>query len=279
MAWRREREVTCGAHVTEYFLNLLDPVYLILLVIGLVLAENFDPEEFRTGLEFNYTKMGSEDAVPLADQVNVAVEDSADQDYPGKKNKSKVPRRVHKSEREKQKREHLNELFFELSSAIELKQPNNGKASILCEASRLLKDLLAQIEGLRKENASLLSESHYVTVEKNELKEENSTLETQIGRLQSELEARVLHSKPDLNAPPPECLAMPADEPSLGQPHTVIVVPLIPDASQLPSNPPTSNVSKPHARYPTSADSWTSQLLREQQPKAGKELLKDRNRE
>lgn len=37
---------------------------------------------------------------------------------PGKKNQRKVPRRIVKSEREKQKREHLNELFFELSSAI-----------------------------------------------------------------------------------------------------------------------------------------------------------------
>lgn len=47
-------------------------------------------------------------------------------------------------------------------SFTELKQPNNGKASILCEATRILRDLLAQIEDLRKENASLLSESHYV---------------------------------------------------------------------------------------------------------------------
>ena len=88
----------------------------------------------------------------------------------------------------------------------------------------------------------------------------------------------MVQSKPDLNAPPPECLAMPATEPALGQTHTVIVVPLIPDATQHTSNP-TSNVSKPHARYPTSADSWPSQLLREQQPTLGMELLKDRNRE
>lgn len=46
---------------------------------------------------------------------------------------------------------------------IDLDQPNNGKASILCEAGRLLKDLLSQIELLTKENASLLSESNYVS--------------------------------------------------------------------------------------------------------------------
>lgn len=39
---------------------------------------------------------------------------------------------------------------------------NNGKASILCETARLLKDLLSQIESLKKENVTLLSESHYV---------------------------------------------------------------------------------------------------------------------
>lgn len=45
---------------------------------------------------------------------------------------------------------------------IDLNEQNNGKASILCEASRLLKDLLCQIESLKKENVSLLSESNYV---------------------------------------------------------------------------------------------------------------------
>ncbi|XP_024018561.1 transcription factor bHLH47 [Morus notabilis] len=224
--------------------------------------------------------MGSEDAVPLVDKVNVGLEVSVDRDCPGTKNQKKVPKRIHKAEREKQKREQLNELFFELSNSLDLKQPNNGKASLLCEATRLLKDLLAQIECLRKENTSLLSESHYVTVEKNELREENSTLGTQIGKLQSEIEARVVQSKPDLNAPPPDCLTMPAPEPTLGQVHTVLVLPFhsdlqaypLSDAAQVTSNP-TSNVSKPHARYPTSGDSWPAQLLR-QQPEAEEDSAK-----
>jgi len=33
-------------------------------------------------------------------------------------NKGKVPKRIHKSEREKLKREQLNELFLELASAL-----------------------------------------------------------------------------------------------------------------------------------------------------------------
>lgn len=48
------------------------------------------------------------------------------------------------------------------NSHTELSQQNNGKASVLCETTRLLKDLIGQIECLKKENASLFSESHYV---------------------------------------------------------------------------------------------------------------------
>lgn len=48
-------------------------------------------------------------------------------------------------------------------SVSELNQQNSGKASILCEATRFLKDVFGQIEVLRKENTSLLSESSYVS--------------------------------------------------------------------------------------------------------------------
>lgn len=131
-----------------------------------------------------------------------------------------------------------------------------------------------------------------MTTEKNELKEETSTLENQIEKLQSELVARTVQSKPDFNVPPPsgykqpeftshfvgDSLTMPAAKPTLPQAPAVFVVPLshdlqayqLPSATQLTSNP-TSQVSKPHARYPTSVDSWPSQLLGEQ-PKASKEF-------
>ena len=146
----------------------------------------------------------------------------------------------------------------------------------MCEATRLLKDLFVQIESLKKENASLLSESHYVrllnlsliillnvekwfsiltafiqplchpkygqvNVEKNELKEENSTLETQIQKLQSEIETRVAQSKPDLNVPPDfqqtelsshfhgDHPGLAAVEPALQQASAFLVVPIRPD--------------------------------------------------
>ncbi|KAG6782340.1 transcription factor bHLH47-like [Populus alba x Populus x berolinensis] len=213
----------------------------------------------------------------MGSELNETVEDvTENRCFPAGESKGKVPKRIHKSEREKLKREQLNELFLELASALELSQSNNGKASMLCETTRLLKDLHTQIESLKKENVALLSESHYVTVEKNELREESSALEHQIGKLHSELEMRAASkSKPDLNVPPPEFLQPPhfpvdsfrlpaVDAVALQQTSTVFVVPISPDHVQgFPMA--TSNVSKPHPRYPTAADSWPSQLLREQQ--------------
>ena len=130
-----------------------------------------------------------------------------------------------------------------------------------------------------------------MTVEKNELREEKSSLEIQVEKLQSELEARIAQSKPDLNVPPPEfqqpeltphfpgdCVRLPAVEPSSQQAPAVFVLPIHPDpqAYAFPDVPqptfkPNSNVSKPHARYPTPMDSWPSQLLGEQ-PTARKEF-------
>lgn len=130
-----------------------------------------------------------------------------------------------------------------------------------------------------------------MTIEKNELREDNSALETQIEKLHSEIEDKVVQSKPDLNAAPPcaelrpkvashfpgTSVSLPTQDPSLQQAPAVFVMPLcpdlqsypLPDAAQLTSNT-TSHVSKPHARYPTSVDSWPSQLLGEK-PTAGKE--------
>lgn len=50
-----------------------------------------------------------------------------------------------------------------LSPFAEPARQNNGKATILVDSSRILRDLLAQVESLRKENAALLTESSYVS--------------------------------------------------------------------------------------------------------------------
>lgn len=52
----------------------------------------------------------------------------------------------------------------DLCSSPELnqQQQNNGKASVLCEAAKWLKEITGQIDSLKKENTSLFSESQYV---------------------------------------------------------------------------------------------------------------------
>ncbi|CAH2065011.1 unnamed protein product, partial [Thlaspi arvense] len=139
-------------------------------------------------------KMGSKTPSTSTDEANGSVDERS--------RKGKVPKRINKAVRERLKREQLNELFIELADTLELNQQNSGKASILCEATRFLKDVFGQIESLRKEHTSLLSESNYVTTEKNELKEETSVLGTEISKLQKEIEARSNQSKPDLNTSP-----------------------------------------------------------------------------
>lgn len=53
--------------------------------------------------------------------------------------------------------------FFFFLFFPELSDENNGKASVLVEATRVVKDMLAQIDSLKKENAALFSESQYVS--------------------------------------------------------------------------------------------------------------------
>ncbi|KAJ4973543.1 hypothetical protein NE237_006717 [Protea cynaroides] len=145
--------------------------------------------------------MVAEVPIPMAKEVNTVADKPVSRSTPNKKNNGKIPKKIHKAEREKLKRDHLNELFLELANALEPARQNSGKASMLGEATRFLRDLLSQVECLKKENASLLSESHYVTVEKNELRDENSVLQAEIEKLQTQLQDRA-QIKPTWDATP-----------------------------------------------------------------------------
>ncbi|KAH0452803.1 hypothetical protein IEQ34_017127 [Dendrobium chrysotoxum] len=180
---------------------------------------------------------------------------------PGKKIRGKVPKKIHKAEREKLKRDHLNELFFELSHALDPARQNNGKASILCDATRLLRDLVTQVGSLKKENVALLNESHYVTIEKNELEDDNAALQGDIERLQNQIQESVDPTQ----ISEPNCAALPSQNSSVAP---VFVLPLSQDLQQaiadvagpLSSPKPSSHISRPHARYPT-PDSWSLEFL------------------
>ncbi|KAL0421920.1 UNVERIFIED_CONTAM: Transcription factor [Sesamum latifolium] len=222
----------------------------------------------------------------------MAMETLTGGDHSSKKNKGKVPKRIHKAEREKMKREHLNNLFLALANSLDLSDQNNGKATVLIEAARMVKDMLVQIECLKKENAALLSESQYVTVEKNELQDENSALEAQIGKLRMELKSRVSELQLDLNTVPPEYqsqepasqssdgpFVFPSTQPGQQQAQIVNPLRLATFCPNIQAYPELGNegitashisvVSKPHARYPTAADRWPSQVL-EKHPESGK---------
>ncbi|CAN6363316.1 unnamed protein product [Urochloa humidicola] len=112
-----------------------------------------------------------------------------------------TPKKIHKAEREKLKRDQLNELFLELGSMLDLDRQNTGKATVLGDAARVLRDLVTQVDSLRKEQSALLSECQYVSSEKNELQEENATLKSQISELANELFARMANSSLSLSSP------------------------------------------------------------------------------
>ncbi|XP_077214130.1 transcription factor BHLH062-like [Tasmannia lanceolata] len=207
-----------------------------------------------------------------------------------KKNPGKVPKKIHKAEREKLKRENLNELFIELGHALEPARQNNGKASILGDAARILRDLLAQMECLKKENAALLTESHYVTIETNELRDETIVLETEIGKLHHELHERMQSGPawsngrdvaPSLMQNANPAASLPEDQRTLPvvdpvfQPQPIVgPVLVIPLHHELPSQAPpkpSSHVSRPQARYPTPLDSWPLKLLNQELSKTSQE--------
>ncbi|XP_021716527.1 transcription factor bHLH47-like [Chenopodium quinoa] len=219
---------------------------------------------------------------PVLNEESDAPEDVVDDPQSNKRKRGKLPKKIMKAERERLKREQLNVLFDKLAGVLDLNQENNGKACVLNETIKLMKYMVSHIQSLRKENATLLSESQYMTAEKNELKEENSALEVQIRKMQNEVEEKLGQSKPVLNASPPlECWhgetpshfmegqlpPLATTDPSSQQPilGPLYVIPINPDLQTFQKADAASNlprtVSKPHARYPTPADSWPLQLL------------------
>lgn len=111
-----------------------------------------------------------------------------------------------------------------------------------------------------------------MTAEKNELKDENSALAAQIGQLQTELKSRVSGLQVDLNVVPAEYQNQ--DQGQIVSPSHLVAfcsnIQAYPevDTEQVASRH-ISVVRKPHARYPTPADKWPSQVL-EKQAELGK---------
>ncbi|KAG4175289.1 hypothetical protein ERO13_A11G175100v2 [Gossypium hirsutum] len=68
-------------------------------------------------------------------------------------------RKVQKADREKLRRDKLNEQFVELGNTLDPDRPKNDKVTILVDTTQMLKDLTAEVNRLRAECSSLTEES------------------------------------------------------------------------------------------------------------------------
>ncbi|XP_059647515.1 transcription factor bHLH121-like [Cornus florida] len=100
-------------------------------------------------------------------------------------------RKVQKADREKLRRDRLNEQFMELGNTLDPDRPKNDKASILADTIQLLKDLTAQVNRLKTEYAALTEESSELTQEKNDLREEKASLKSDIENLNVQYQQRL----------------------------------------------------------------------------------------
>ncbi|KAK1560752.1 hypothetical protein Q3G72_030514 [Acer saccharum] len=100
-------------------------------------------------------------------------------------------RRIQKADREKLRRDRLNEHFTELGNALDPERPKNDKATILSDTIQLLKDLTAQVDKLKSEYATLTEESRELTQEKNDLREEKASLRSDIESLNIQYQQRL----------------------------------------------------------------------------------------
>ncbi|GMI83544.1 r Upstream Regulator of IRT1, basic Helix-Loop-Helix 121 [Hibiscus trionum] len=100
-------------------------------------------------------------------------------------------RKLQKADREKLRRDRLNEHFLDLGNALDPDRPKNDKATILTDTIQLLKDLTSQVTKLKAEYATLNEESRELTQEKNDLKEEKASLKSDIDNLNIQYQQRV----------------------------------------------------------------------------------------
>ncbi|KAE9616419.1 putative transcription factor bHLH family [Lupinus albus] len=100
-------------------------------------------------------------------------------------------RKTQKADREKLRRDRLNEQFAELNNILDPEQPKNDKATILGDTIQLLNDLSSQVSKLKDEYTALNEESRELAQEKNDLKEEKASLKLDIENLNNQYQQRL----------------------------------------------------------------------------------------
>ncbi|KAI5081956.1 hypothetical protein GOP47_0001699 [Adiantum capillus-veneris] len=160
-------------------------------------------------------------------------------------------RRLHKADREKLRRDKLNEQFTELANALDPDRPKNDKATILGESIQVVKELREEVKRLKTEHASLVDESSELTQEKNELREEKASLKSETERLQNQVQHRSRSPSPWMALDPSLMMGptaaypypIPVPQPvSLAQSETIQVggprAPLVGPTPFIPMPPP-----------------------------------------
>lgn len=95
-------------------------------------------------------------------------------------------KKVIKADREKLRRDKLNEQFLELGNLLDPDRPKNDKGSIIADTIQVLEDLDSQVKKLKTDNEALCEESRELTREKNELREEKASLKSNIQDLKAQ---------------------------------------------------------------------------------------------
>ncbi|KAH9611580.1 hypothetical protein KSS87_004437 [Heliosperma pusillum] len=124
-----------------------------------------------------------------------------------------IVRKVQKADREKLRRDRLNEQFIELGTALDPERPKNDKATILTDTIQLLRELTAEVNKLKAECSTLSEESHELIQEKNELREEKASLKSDIESLNAQYQQRVRVMFPWTSAEPSVIMAPPYSYP------------------------------------------------------------------
>ncbi|CAH8325413.1 unnamed protein product [Eruca vesicaria subsp. sativa] len=101
-------------------------------------------------------------------------------------------RNIQKADREKNRRDTLNEQFLELGNALDPNRPKSDKTSILIDTIQTLKELMTQVDRLKDEYVTLSQESRELVQEKSELREEKTSLKSGIEILNAQYRVRTL---------------------------------------------------------------------------------------
>ncbi|RAL39737.1 hypothetical protein DM860_003270 [Cuscuta australis] len=116
---------------------------------------------------------------------------AADRRPEGELKDNSAARKVQKADREKLRRDRLNEQFAELGSILDPDRPKNDKASIIVDTIQMVKELTDQVCRLKDEYASLTEQYRELTQEKNDLREEKATIKSDIESLNAEYQQRL----------------------------------------------------------------------------------------